>query len=240
MNILIADDEEAVRLSIRYLADLNALGIKNIYEASDGKEALDIIRSNPIDIVLTDISMPVSDGIELMRILHNEFPAIKIIVISGYQNFDYARESLRNGAMDYLLKPINPDQLNALLKKTVSELNPEKEKLTEYEDENFRLLKDYIEEHHQENITLDMLAEHFGFNPSYLSRRFKQKFRISIIDWLSEVRIRHAANLLVNTDLRIYDIAKHVGYEDEKYFSRVFSREIHMSPKEYRKNKVKK
>ena len=129
MNILIADDEEAVRLSIRYLANLNALGIRNIYEASDGKEALDIIRSNPIDIVLTDISMPVSDGIELMRILHNEFPAIKIIVISGYQNFDYARESLRNGAMDYLLKPINPDQLNALLKKTVSELNPEKENL---------------------------------------------------------------------------------------------------------------
>lgn len=235
MRLLIADDEEAVRESIKYLADFSRLGITDIHEASNGFEALGILRKLAIDIVLTDICMPGSDGIELMKILHEEYPSIKIIVISGYQSFDYARESLRNGAMDYLLKPIDPEQLNSLLRKAVSELNPENELISEYEDENFRLLKNYIEEHHQECITLDLLADKFGFNPSYLSRRFKQKFGIGIIDCLSEARIHHASTLLANTNLKIYDIAKHVGYEDEKYFSRVFSREMHMNPKEFRK-----
>ena len=239
MKMLIADDEEAIRLSIKYLADAAKLGIKEVYEAADGSEALKIIRSQHIDIVLTDISMPGTDGIDLMRVLRKDFPDIRIIVISGYQNFDYARESYRNGAMDYLLKPIDPEQLNSLLEKAVSQLDPEKEELREYEDENFLLLKDYIEEHHQENITLIGLAERFGFNPSYLSRRFKQKFGIGIIDCLAEARIRHAASLLINTDLRICDIAKHVGYDDEKYFSRVFTREMHMNPKEYRKARTK-
>ena len=211
MRLLIADDEEAVRESIKYLADFSRLGITDIHEASNGFEALGILRKLAIDIVLTDICMPGSDGIEL------------------------ARESLRNGAMDYLLKPIDPEQLNSLLRKAVSELNPENELISEYEDENFRLLKNYIEEHHQECITLDLLADKFGFNPSYLSRRFKQKFGIGIIDCLSEARIHHASTLLANTNLKIYDIAKHVGYEDEKYFSRVFSREMHMNPKEFRK-----
>lgn len=239
MNILIADDEEAIRLSIRYLADLTRLGIKKVFEASDGNEALKIVRSEHIDIVLTDISMPGTDGIDLMRVLNNDYPDIRIIVISGYQNFDYARESYRNGAMDYLLKPIDPEHLNALLEKAIAQLNPEKEKLKDYEDENFLLLREYIEEHHQDNLTLTNLAEKFGFNPSYLSRRFKQKFGIGIIECVAEARIRHAASLLTNTDLRIYDIAKHVGYDDEKYFSRVFTREMHMNPKEFRKAKIK-
>ncbi len=235
MVLLIVDDEEAVRLSIRFLADLAGLGIDEVHEASDGHKAMQCLESHHVDIVITDISMPHSNGITLMSYLHSRFPDVRIIVISGYQNFEYVRESMRSGAIDYLLKPIDPEQLNRVLKEAVESIEPERGKLSGLDDMNFSALRSYIEENHQSDINLDSLASRFGFNPSYLSRRFKQKYGIGIIDYLAQVRIRHACSLLASTDLRISDIAGYVGYSDEKYFSRIFSREMHISPKNYRK-----
>ena len=216
MVLLIVDDEEAVRLSIRFLADLAGLGIDEVHEASDGHKAMQCLESHHVDIVITDISMPHSNGITLMSYLHSRFPDVRIIVISGYQNFEYVRESMRSGAIDYLLKPIDPEQLNRVLKEAVESIEPERGKLSGLDDMNFSALRSYIE-------------------ASYLSRRFKQKYGIGIIDYLAQVRIRHACSLLASTDLRISDIAGYVGYSDEKYFSRIFSREMHISPKNYRK-----
>lgn len=231
-SVLITDDESAVRKSIRYLSHFRELGISEIYEARTGSEAIEIIDNHNIDILLTDIEMPDRNGVGLMTWVKKRHPNIKIIVISAYQNFDYILQAMRNGAMDYLLKPIEPERLNKLLSdaiKAIKESSPSAPSSWS-ENENFISLKNYISEHFKEDLTLNNLAGKFGFNPSYLSRKFKSTYGIGINEYLTEVRIKRAKEILEATDIKIYEIAKMVGYQDEKYFSRVFSLKTGKSP----------
>ncbi|AWB43251.1 DNA-binding response regulator [Paenibacillus sp. CAA11] len=119
MKALIVDDEKHVREAIRLLAAWEQHGIHQILEASDGEEALAVIRQHNPQIVLTDMRMPRSDGKELIAWLSESAPQIKVIVISGYDDFDLVRHTLRYGGMDYILKPVEETALNEALETAV-------------------------------------------------------------------------------------------------------------------------
>ncbi len=119
MNILIVDDEPKIRKGLRHVVDWWEHGIKIVGSAANGSEALEIIKNpdNKVDIVITDIEMPIMDGIQLSKEIKNSFPGIKIIILSGYDNFEYAKNAMKYGVTDYLLKPVDEDELlNTVLK----------------------------------------------------------------------------------------------------------------------------
>ncbi|MGL1892275.1 MAG: response regulator [Spirochaetaceae bacterium] len=119
MNILIVDDEPKIRKGLRHVVDWFEHGIKIIGSASNGSEALEIIKNpdNKVDLVITDIEMPIMDGIQLSKEIKNSYPGIKIIILSGYDNFEYAKKAMIYGVTDYLLKPVDEDELlNTVLK----------------------------------------------------------------------------------------------------------------------------
>lgn len=122
MKALIVDDEQPVRSSIRLLADWSVYDIEEVFEAETVEQALICIRRNSPQLVITDIRMPQHDGLELMRWLHRNRPKTQVIVISAYNEFDYAIQAIRLGALDYLLKPIQPAQLDAVLRKATQML----------------------------------------------------------------------------------------------------------------------
>jgi two-component system, response regulator YesN len=109
--MLIVDDEPIISQGLRYTIPWTSLGIEVVGEASDGKQALEYIEEQPVDIILTDVRMPEMDGIELSRVLFEKKPEIHVIIISGYDEFEYAREALRYRVKDYLLKPVDIDEL---------------------------------------------------------------------------------------------------------------------------------
>ncbi|HHY24145.1 MAG TPA: response regulator [Clostridiaceae bacterium] len=118
-KVLIVDDEMLVRVGIKSLIDWEKHGFEIVGFASDGKEALDVIKKTLPDIILTDIVMPGMDGIELIRQVRSRYPFISILVLSCYNDFSYVKEAMKLGAEDYLLKlSIKPDELVALLKET--------------------------------------------------------------------------------------------------------------------------
>ncbi|WP_239615567.1 response regulator transcription factor [Cohnella mopanensis] len=117
MKVLIVDDEKHVRNAINMLADWDRHGITEILQASDGEDAVSLIREKAPQIVLTDMRMPRKDGAELLTWLHAHNPEIKVIVISGYDDFELVRHAVRNGGMDYILKPVKADALNEALGK---------------------------------------------------------------------------------------------------------------------------
>lgn len=120
-KLMIVDDEEIILDGLKNVVEWENLGIEVISYAYNGKEALEKIAENVPDILITDISMPVMDGIELVRELRERgFDSIKIVFLSGYNDFEYARNATRLGAVDYLLKPTNPDNLEKLMKKIVN------------------------------------------------------------------------------------------------------------------------
>lgn len=121
-DVLIIDDEPWSRQLVISLIEWNRLDLRLTGEAEDPSQAMEMIdRLNPA-IALTDMRMPGMDGDEFLRELEIRFPGIKIIVLSGYDDFNYLQQALRSGAADYLLKPVDRDQLNATLEKCTGEL----------------------------------------------------------------------------------------------------------------------
>lgn len=119
-KVLVIDDEFITRQGIKHMILWEQEGFQIVGEASNGQEGLEMIEKHQPDIVLADIVMPVLDGIDFSMILQERYPDIKLIILSSYDNFEYVRTTLLNGAVDYVLKPtLNPEILLRALKKAV-------------------------------------------------------------------------------------------------------------------------
>ena len=141
-NVLIVDDEKIEREGLKYLLSREE-GERNVFEASNGKQALQIIRSEDIQLVLTDIKMPHMDGLELSRRAKEENPALQIIIFSGYSDFTFAQEAIRYGVTEYILKPVNPEDFHKVIQKAEKVIEQRKKKESrEIKEKNF--LQNYL------------------------------------------------------------------------------------------------
>ncbi|OCT10682.1 DNA-binding response regulator [Paenibacillus pectinilyticus] len=119
MKVLLVDDEKHVRDAIRLLVNWKLFGIDTILEAQDGEAAIEIVRNEHPEIIMTDMMMPILNGVKLLEWLHRHAPDAKTIVISGHDDFSLLRHTVKYGGTDYILKPIDPDQLNEALDKAI-------------------------------------------------------------------------------------------------------------------------
>ncbi|WJH33630.1 response regulator [Paenibacillus sp. CC-CFT747] len=117
IKMLIVDDEPVICRGLRETIPWETIGVEVVGDASDGVEALERIESQPVDLVLTDIHMDGMDGLELAKELRQRYPHIRIIILSGYDYFDYARQAIRIGVEDYLLKPVDVDELMEMVRR---------------------------------------------------------------------------------------------------------------------------
>lgn len=145
MKVFLVEDEYIVREGIKNNIDWEKNGYDFCGEASDGELAFPMISEKRPDIVITDIRMPFMDGIELSRMIKEEYPEIKIIILSGHEEFEYAKAAIQMGVEEYLLKPINGDELLQVVNRVaqkIKEENESRETLQEGEgDENFEYAK---------------------------------------------------------------------------------------------------
>ncbi|NMO98097.1 response regulator [Paenibacillus lemnae] len=174
MRVLIVDDEKHVRDAIRLLADWEKHGITEVMEAADGEEAVLAIQQTPPQIVLTDMRMPRKDGAELLTWLHASMPEIKVIVISGYDDFDLVRHTIRSGGLDYILKPVVPEALDEALGKAVEAWRKE-------EDQRLSLTTKLIEMNQMKPLFLDRLLTDLtmiGSGQQGLLKQFGQQLQL--------------------------------------------------------------
>ncbi|MCR1898462.1 response regulator [Irregularibacter muris] len=381
IRVIIADDENRICKLIMKLIQWDEIGMIIVGTASNGVEALELIEKEKPDIAITDIRMPGYDGLQMIEKAKAINKDLEFIIISGYGQFEYAKKAIEYGVKDYLLKPINQEELlqalhkvkeditkkrgqvalkeqyesslnlrgknvrtsflnNAIesngkdstvnsleeicfdfskkfihrverldkegIKKEILHLQgeisqsdiereecrslmheiariyyltmksnkieagdtPEESKILEEAIDNSQSIEDlfhvlidhidtsltllldkdragnlrqinqakkYIEENYMKNITLEDLGTHIGFNPSYFSSLFKKETGTSFIEYLSQIRMEKAKELLRESDLRIQDICLMVGYNDVKYFSKSFMKYTGLKPNEYRK-----
>jgi two-component system response regulator YesN len=125
MNILLVDDEEYVLDYLQESVDWIHCGITNVYRASSVDEALDIIKQYPVPLLVTDIRMPEKSGLDLLETLHDQYPDTKVILLSGYSEFTYAKKALQNGAADYLLKPVTGSEASESIRRVVAQIHTE-------------------------------------------------------------------------------------------------------------------
>lgn len=366
-KVVIADDEALILKNLQTIIPWSDLQCEVVGKAKDGQKAFSLCEQHGADLLLTDISMPGMSGLELLKKLETLPNKPLTVMISGYDYFEYAREALKNKAFDYILKPIDYEELHLCIERGIYHLKERADR--EYEVEKQRLyelftkgtyngkqsrvfqplipiliesasvhieppaldrkhytyslsptttfilsgkeelstlcedllnwnlvvkhsvlvgapvvdetlLKPALEElrtwmstlrlvdehvvtveelkekhlskktaansigeaihfihnHYQEDISAEQAAARANMSISYFSLLFKQVTGFTFLDYLTGYRMERACFLLLNTELKTYEIAEKVGYGDPRYFSQVFRKRLNFTPSEYRKN----
>lgn len=240
IKILIADDEETIRRGVAKYIRLHTDRFDRIYEVENGQEAIDMIIKYQPDMLLLDVQMPLKSGNEVMQEISKAGLHPITVILSGHDEFKYARQALRYGAKEYLLKPVRAaDILSCLLSLADEYLECDSEEGVEAGSDNhvsktIKAAQEYIMEHYSENISLSDVSNKAGVSAGYLSTLFTQNLQTGFVDYLNQIRIERACCYLEQDYLKTYEIAYKVGFRDEKYFSKVFKKIKGMSPKEYR------
>lgn len=354
-KLMFVDDEKLILDGLKYILDWNSMGLEIIHEAKNGREALEKFKEEPVDIVITDINMPIMSGLTLINEIKKINKDVSFIVLSGYDEFTYAQKAISLGVENYILKPIDDmeleetikkicekkleskknnnleEQLNELLSNETS--NDDKYKKMSFEEEMDRLHKliiekdrlkiiEYLEtlfdkkelskknifdlsvkifllmdkisyefkidknvgedslisniiklfneksrenikyfiilevdnllkimnantekfspviqqiirkvkEYYYEDLSLKVLANDFNINSSYLGQLFTKEIGMPFSDYLNKEKNSKAKELILNTNMKINDIAKQVGYADTSYFYRKFKKYYGVSP----------
>lgn len=156
MKVLIVDDEKHVRNAINLLADWERYGVTEVLQAADGEAAVSMIQEHAPQIVMTDMRMPRKDGAELLTWLHTNAPQIKVMVISGYDDFELVRHAIRHGGMDYILKPVQAEALNEALGKAVECWRKEEQERQRFTRQ--RIEVNEMKPHYGDKLFTDFLA----------------------------------------------------------------------------------
>ena len=147
-KLLIVDDEEEVRHGIVKKIDWNRFDFEVIGEAENGREALDIIEENVPDLIITDINMPLMNGIELAAEVKAHYPTVKMVILTGFDDFKFAQAAIKYDVSDYILKPVLPEDLNELLGRLKTQMDSEfeekkdKSKLERHYFDSLPILRD--------------------------------------------------------------------------------------------------
>lgn len=243
-TLLIVDDEYWIRYKLVTRYDWARFGFTHILEAENGEDAIALLECEKIDLVLTDMDMPIMDGGALIEWIRTNCPEVFTLVLSGYSDFPLVRRALVGGAVDYLLKPMSESDLYQVMERVTERIREAEEaRHAEEPEENAKeqltlmgRVQSYVDAHFCEPLTLSAIAEEFHLSAPYLSRAFKKQTSKNLIAYIRDKRMEEAKRLLGDERCLITDIAFRLGYEDYAYFSNIFRRTVGISPKEYRRN----
>lgn len=245
ITVLIADDETTVRQYLAAVIRREKLPVTALLEADNGLTALAVARESAPDLVFLDIRMPGQDGLETAKqLLREGFPG-KVVIISAYNEFNYAQRALRAGATDYLLKPVKPADFSEIILRVAQNAKsppmpaaPGESTASFLEARQPAMVRSvlaHIAGHLSAPLRLDDIAKAVHVSPWHLSRTFKRLTGKSIADCVREARIERAKEILLTTDFSVTEIAGMVGFENAGYFATCFKQMAGASPSEFRK-----
>lgn len=238
-ELLIADDEYQSTNTLCTCFPWESVGFHVAGQVGNGLEALRFLESATVHVILCDIRMPVMSGIDLAcRLVSHPDPPV-IIFLSGYRDFEYARQALKYGVRNYIVKPARYEELHETFSSLKQELDARyltKDTEAAHDEDIFLdRIRTYVEQNYR-TASLTEAAARLFMNASYVSQLFKQKTGCNFSDYLLEVRMKQAAALLSDPTLKIYDISNRVGYTNAKNFARSFRGFYGKTPKEYREH----
>lgn len=266
IRLLIADDEKLEREALAELVQRRFERKVVLEVAENGRKAADTAVLWGADLILMDIEMPGMSGLDAARAVLAQRPSCRVIFVTAYSLFQYAHEAVHLGACDYLLKPVDPDELEASVRRAMRQIETER-KLEELaaarpqpeqtdteeeaedapeESENSQTalvmahVRRYLEDNYMFDLSLDSVGEILHISPAYLSAQFKKYQKMNFLDCLTELRINAAKELLADPFRSSAEVASMVGYEDASYFARAFKKRTGMTPTQYRRQAGRK
>ncbi len=255
-KVAIIDDEPLIVEGLSKTMAWTKWNCQVIGTAGDGKEGIELIREKRPDIVITDICMPKMDGLRMIAGLKSEFPDMQIIILTGYREFEYARQAIELGVSRFLLKPSKMNDLEEAVDTVTRRLDqmgtpamtfvpaeeieealaeqPDSEENSEANSFIVSNALEYIRSNSKEKLRLSDVAEQVYVSQWHLSKLLNKHTGKTFSDILNGARMDRSKELLKDPSLRICDVAEQVGFQDLAHFSRVFKKMEGMSAGEYR------
>ena len=246
-KVCIIEDEIIIRQGLIQSINWSELDCVVVAEANNGVEGIKVIEKHLPDIIIMDINMPVMDGLTMLTSLPSYM--YSTIIISGHSEFEYAQKAIKLGVTEYLLKPLDHQELIEAIKRAQEDLLMRRlylEKVTTTKDEDkffimnrniqvssFSLMKaiEFISENFHNKITMKDLVEATGKSSTFLNLRFQKELNMSFLEFLTNYRIQSAIDLMKERKLQLYEIAQAVGFNEYKYFNQVFKKVVSVPPK---------
>lgn len=263
-RLLVADDEMIERAVLVQMLEEELGDQCQIFQAENGREALEIYEKEKIQIAILDIEMPGITGIQAAQKIREQDRDCCIIFLTAFDEFSYAKKAITIKALDYLLKPYDEKELLLVLDEAMrmvdehqvnagpgsadatkingnSAVETSGENVGEVRDEApmvetrlTDLIYQYIKDNYMFDISMQEVARTMNYSEAYFCKLFKQYFGKNFTAYLTEYRIETAKKMLKTPTVNIKEIGKAVGYADSNYFAKVFKRVTGESPSEYR------
>lgn len=238
----LVDDEELILDELESVVPWMDNGFEVIGSLTDPRDAvMEILELKP-DVVFCDLKMPEMDGLTLIETLKAKEADCEFVMISAYDSYDNVRAFFQNSGFDYVLKPVQIDDIQLVLERLVIRLSSKKnmeENPLCTNNRRFDELVSYVDRHFNEKITLDMLAKKFNFSKNYICNLFAKYFNTSLTCYLTKKRMLHAKELLEDKSILMKEIATECGYSEYVHFFKVFKEYYGVSPKEVQGKNVR-
>lgn len=252
MTFLIADDEPLVLDGLINGIDWDQLPNANVLTAKNAEQAKQVFLQKSVDILLTDIEMGNSNGLDLIQWVKNVSQETKCIVLSCHDEFGFAQRAVKLGCFDYILKPVPYEALTQILLRAQKELQQERHQsilegygkeyvkkmgTTAAESETGTLEKaeSFIQDHIAEDFSVEMLASFVHISPRHLNRLFRKEYEMSVSEYITYRRMVLAGELLKNPKISVTLVSDRVGYSNYSYFIKQFKKQFGCTPREYQR-----
>ncbi len=240
-KILIADDELIIRKGMIKLISSFNLDLDIIPQAKNGIEMLEVAKVFKPNIIIADINMPLLNGLDAIKQIYEQDKNIAVIIVSGYDKFEYAQQAIDLGVISYILKPFSNEAFKDVLIKAIDHcknqyltkavLNSAKCNIFTGHD----ILQFINENYCNPEMSLSFLEEKFSLGRTTVGNYVRSKTGKTLVDYVNFLRIEHAKTLLKNDEnLLVNSISDILGFNNQHYFSRVFKQYCGVSPSTFR------
>lgn len=231
---IIVDDDQWALKDIERAFPFERCGFTLSAACKSAEEAGECFARLLPDLLITDIQMKNKSGLDLLRECKKLREDVVAVILSGHDSFDYARQALNAGAYYYMLKPIDDAEAAALLKKIYLTLSLNG-RAAEGESNPFTQILEYVNDHLSPEFSLDDLSARFSYNKTYLSEMFHDRIGISFSQYKKKLYLQRAKDVLSRPGAQVRDAAEAAGFQEMRYFSRVFKEMTGMTPREYQR-----
>lgn len=233
-RVVLADDERIALKTLQKMLTALEVPLEIVGTAQNGIELLERIRQEKPHLVITDICMPGMDGLQVIGQTLEDGLQIKYILTSAYTDFEYARRAIRLGVEDFIPKPVRKTEFVETVNYVLSKMDEGQQETKTY-SRMIKSAKEYIEKNYQKHLTLEEVAAQVYVSPNYLSALFHKEMGIHFLEYVTNIRLSHAKDMMDELNYSISDIAGLVGYKDAGHFNQVFAKKYGVSPAKYRK-----
>lgn len=251
-KVLIVEDEDIIRKGLVFSVNWSQLDCLVAADCRNGEEGIAAMQEHQPDIVITDINMPVVDGLEMIRQTYEEYEYAAII-LSGYSDFEYAQTAIRYGVLEYILKPLKQQEMVEAVEKAKKECERRdiyrnrQHKPGELANDFLREFRvnymgndalvsrmlDFVKDRYSQKLTIGDLEKELNYSGTFLNKKFREAMGTTFMEYVNRYRIRAAIDFMTREHMPLSEVSWKCGIGEYKYFSTVFKKYLGCSPKEF-------